>query len=165
MNRLSVLFGEKILFGEKNSKEREGKGFSLSPVPRSTKRPVHRLAQKWNIKLGRCYLNKMTRIFSAVHHSLLCNLEVTRYSVHTRYIFWFPSTFSNIFCTLCCKSFFYGFVYECLFILNIVQNGYFDCNLNFYKFHKFLNSYPKEDAIFQNPRHVWFTSKNFMYCY
>ena len=41
----------------------------------------------------------------------------------------------------------------------------FNNNLYVYKFHKFLNSYPKEDAIFQNPIYVWLASKNFTYFY
>ena len=35
--------------------------------------------------------------------------------------------------------------------------------LNFYNIHKFLNSYPKEGAIFQNPIQVRLASQNFTY--
>ena len=31
---------------------------------------------------------------------------------------------------------------------NFIQNGNFNLTLNFYKFHKLLNSYLKEDVIF-----------------
>ena len=49
---------------------------------------------------GTYYLDKMMKICSAVFHSPLCILEVTRYCIHTRYNFFsFPLKLSkfNIF--------------------------------------------------------------------
>ena len=50
--------------------------------------------------LGTRYLDKIMKICSAVRHSLLCSLEVTKYCIHLRYNFFgFPLKFSkfNIF--------------------------------------------------------------------
>ena len=75
---------------------------------------------------------------------------------------------NSIFLAHCAVNLSFMVYFACLFILkilnpfkfwgNFIQNAYFDHTLIFYKFHKFLNSYPKEDATFQNPIHVWLAS-------
>ena len=131
-------------------------------------------------KFGRPYLDRMEKVCSALRHSPLYNLKCRGIAFTPGIIvLFFPKIVQiQYFLAHCAVNLSFMVLFTCVVYnfdtyywtsLNLeavfIQIGYFDYTLNFYKFQKFLNSYLKEDAVFQNPIHVWLLSKDFTYFY